>query len=385
MKFRFTRNQIESMLRNSADFSLSAEAKQRIEGVLLSAAATMPVSTEGLAAPAFARFRPALLVPVLVFALLTSGIGTAFASNDAKPGDALFAVDTLVERVAFSIAATPAARARISAQAAEERSAELAALQDEASHEEFSKALEYARAALERAEKQFSKSEGRLSDNSFYKTASILDSTALSLHAIIASTQPETAAQLLTSATVTLRTNEASAEIVFDGVAASFVVASSDMDAVIEEIVRRTGLQAAAVRSVVKVNIETGPEVSDNTDTTENEKTPTLRNTSRRQRTDINTAAPSAPSTISNTNAVNTNATLSNSEESVVDSLANHILSIQATIQAAQSLITVVDGTSTTSWASTSVDEGALASEIAARVNLTPSQVRSIWQLTRLR
>lgn len=385
MKSSFTRNQIESMLRNSADFSLSAEAKQRIEGVLQSAAATMPVSTEAFAAPAFAWFRPVLLVPVIVFALLTSGVGTVLASNNAKPGDALFAVDTLVERLAFSVAATPAARARISAQAAEERSAELAALQEEASHEEFSKALEYARAALEHAEKQFSISEGLLSDDSFYKTASILDSTALSLHAIIASTQPETAARLLTSATVTLRANEASADIVFDGVAASFVVAGSDVDAVIAEIVRRTGLDAGAVRSVVKVNIETAPAVSGGADTAENGQVPTLRNTSKRQRANSNTAATSAPSTISNTNAANTNATLSNTEESVAGSLSNHMLSIQATIQAAQSVITVVDGTATTSWASTSVDEGALASEIAARVNLTPSQVRSIWQLTRLR
>lgn len=66
------------------------------------------------------------LIPIIIAAIIALGGGTATLANSAKPGDALYPVDQLVERIQEKLTTNPEARTQLLALFADERVSELA-------------------------------------------------------------------------------------------------------------------------------------------------------------------------------------------------------------------------------------------------------------------
>lgn len=69
------------------------------------------------------------LIPIIIALIIALGGGTATLANSAKPGDTLYPVDQLVERIQEKLTTNPAAKTELLAKFADERVAELADLE----------------------------------------------------------------------------------------------------------------------------------------------------------------------------------------------------------------------------------------------------------------
>lgn len=69
------------------------------------------------------------LAPIIIAILIALGGGTATLANSAKPGDALYPVDQLIEQIREKLATSPETKTQLLAQFADERVAELAKLE----------------------------------------------------------------------------------------------------------------------------------------------------------------------------------------------------------------------------------------------------------------
>jgi Domain of unknown function (DUF5667) len=114
---------------------LKPAEKQRMRVALYEAMKVTPAAAPAPAAPVKSPFifvsllRVRVLVPALAVLLVLAGSGTAYAAQGALPGSPLYAVKTGVdEPVRLALAATPQAKAQVSAQIAETRVAEAQAL-----------------------------------------------------------------------------------------------------------------------------------------------------------------------------------------------------------------------------------------------------------------
>jgi len=130
---KYTDKQLKDLIRQAGDqFSLSASHKTAIRFHLMDViksgeARTSMQHTRNIFSPR--RFAMPL-VPIIIALVLAIGGGTATFANTAKPGDALYPVDQLIEQIQEKLTSSPEAKTELLAKFADERVQELGELND---------------------------------------------------------------------------------------------------------------------------------------------------------------------------------------------------------------------------------------------------------------
>lgn len=318
-----------------------------------------------------------MIAAIITLVLVVSGVGTAIAANGAKPGDALFGVDRTVEKVRLTLALSDDSRVRVKTDIAEERDQERAELEERngSEDERVREADEHAQIALTNALETISEIRGKIEAKGNARATEALVEVESKLRELQEDRVGRTAAAQrgLTEAEVIIFAMSSLVKIEFNDVESEFKFASTDVNVIIEEIAKRTGVPAAVVKAVLKVEYEQGTE--DPPKNTNDDRTANTGNTNARQESEDENENENE-----NRNINTPGGTDSAGNTSDPGNGQTAQWEIEVKVENGQADIKAQRSDDRQEWTLTTTDKTAILASIASRTGLTTTEIQAVWQ-----
>lgn len=376
----YTDESLIAALKASHNESLSDDAKARmlatIEASVNPVTAPPPPVVRRVSSFSFSTMIPALVV-ILVLVL---GTGTAVAADRAKPGDRLFGLDRAIEWTRLKLAVSGEAKAQIAAAIADERQREADLLAQKGRDEARREAEQQSDAALEQAQLTVAQVRAKLETKKNAKAVEALkkvEDKLSDLRARRADDDDGDDDAGLTEAEVKLFGAYALIKFEQNDEKSSYRMETTDRNAILSDIAKRTGLSTAALKALVKFETEDGDDNEDK----ENDRANVNRNGNANQNENENRNR----NTTQNTNTTNRNR---NDDDDNENENVNRIPNppeidqwkIEVRVGNGRAEIkTEFAGQNHQEWTLQTTDRAVILAEITARTGLTPAEVETMW------
>ncbi len=312
-----------------------------------------------------------MFVPVIIATLVIAlGVGTAVASERAKPGDTLFGVDQALDQIKLTFALSDTAKARTANAIAAEREQELQELEQEHKTDAVAKAEDEAGKALSNAVDTIARVRSKLeSKDNPGKAEESLAKVEDKLRDLRERHQERFADLLqgLSEAEVKFVGGKAIVKAEFNDTKLRYELNTTDLETVVRSIAEKTGVAADAVRSVLTV---------------EREKAKSTVNTSA----NLNTNKDDEDDDEDEDDNVNTPASNANTNTpaSNVNSPTNVNVTarweIEVKVENGTAEIKAKRSGDEQQWTLTTTSQAEILASIAARTGLTTVEIQSIWK-----
>lgn len=262
------------------DDRLTDDQVQRMKGTVLAAyrqtqsgsaprAVSRPPMEEGVYGTKRSLLNKLILKPmipiIIAIALVLSGAGTAFAADQAKPGDALYPLDRAIERVTYNFAISDTAKANMLTKFAAERENEQTALVAEGRTEDARQAAEDTKQALENAITVIDRVQAKHEENNQTQAAQTLTNVEEKLQEIqnrFTERQREEVKNKVKNALgevkieATTTNGQTVVNLKYNGQEVHYTLDTTDINAIIASIQDRTGMNADDIKTLLKLQSE---------------------------------------------------------------------------------------------------------------------------------
>lgn len=362
-------------LRASRGAELSPDAKDRIWRSILSASVTGEEERRWNVQEAHHAFTfSPMMLTIILAIVLAAGAGTAVAADNAKPGERLFGVDRAMEQVRLTLALSAESKAQVAADIAEEREEERAELEVEQKVAVVvEEAEEHVDRALEQAQETVARVRSKLEANANPgKAADALEKVEEKL-AVLKERHEERikeAARGLTEVEMTLHPTSGytTVELEINDVKSNFRLETTDVDAIVKEIAKRTGVSERVIRSMLEMKaVDVPPDEEDEEDDAPDANVP-----SETGNANLNVNAEVEVETRANVNVAIDNGGSGNAD-------ARRWI-IEVRVEDDSTRIKTRFGDDRQEWTVQSSDRTAIANNIAQRTGLAASAVTAVWK-----
>ncbi len=369
-----------SALNRSGQVQFKAEAKARIKQSVLQAfeAVTARGIDRSYKQPTRLIINFNRMIPVIIaIVVLVTGVGTAVASDSAKPGDWLFPVDRAVESARLTLTLRDTDRAKLSAKIAEEREQERLELKAENQTNQAEEADEHTNRALDNAIETVDGVLAKQIEKGNDGAVQALTNVSLKLRAIQDRHEAEDAG--LTEAEAKIINGRTKIELEFNDQHMTYWIDATDEASIIASIKTKTNVTEEQIKAVLKIESEDNPDENENENDNSNSTPPGNNNVNQGESDDEE----DSDDTNSNANG-SLNANRSNNEESDDDSENNNghqtaRWQIEVRVENSQATVETRSGSVEQTWVIGSADRDSILADIATRTGLTVAEIESIW------
>lgn len=342
-------------------------------------------------------FQP-MMIPIIaaIVILLGGSVGTVVASDNAKPGDALFGIDQASENVHVFLSFSDTAKAKVKAEIAEEREEERVELESEGRSDDALEAEEHADNALVNAIETISRVRLKMQEKGNTEAEQALaevEAKLISLRTLRDQRNDEDEQDEqsgLSEVEVKIQNNTAQVKLEMNDAKSMFVLQTTDEDAIIQEVANRTGATIAEVEAVIHFEVEDDEDTNENVNGNTNSNDEDEDETNENENENVN-ADKDEDEGDDDADETNTNANANRSENSNRNTNENTNSSGEREDEGIEIRVEVKleDGTaeiktkvagSEQEWELNTTNQNTILLSISAKTGLATSAIEAIWE-----
>ena len=319
------------------------------------------------------------MIPVIIaIVLLVTGVGTAVASDSARPGDWLFPVDRAVETTRLTLTLRDTDRAKLSAKIAEEREQERLELKSENQETEAEAADEHTNRALDNAIETVDGVLAKQIEKGNDGAIQALTNVSLKLRAIQDRHEAEDAG--LTEAEARIINGRTKIDLEFNDQHMTYWIDVTDEASVIASIQVKTNVTEEQIKAVLKIESEDSPDDNENENDNSNSTPPSNNNVNNGERDDSDETEDSDRNSNQNSNVNNSEADDDSGNNSRnVNAKPVARWQIEVRVESNKAKVETRSGSVEQTWVIGSADRASILADIATRTGLTMAEIESIW------